>query len=134
VREYIARLRELDAELASVGTTVEHVRERLTASVSELAEATDYLLEKLPVAPRAVAAAATPYLRLFGVVSGGYHLARAACIAARQLDERDDDAFAKAKLATANFYADQILPQTAALAIAIRAGDRNLFTISPDQL
>ncbi len=63
-----------------------------------------------------VAAAATPYLRMFGLTLGGALLARQAAEAARRLDAGDGDpAFLKAKIATARFYAEQLLPEAVAL-------------------
>ena len=64
-----------------------------------------------------------PYLRLCGVVLGGWLIARAAHIAARELaGASGDDAFWRAKLQSARFYAAQVLPQALALARTVRSG------------
>ena len=63
-----------------------------------------------------VAAAATPYLRMFGLTLAGTLLARQAEEAARRLEAGEGDpAFLRAKIATARFYAEQLLPAAPAL-------------------
>jgi len=52
-----------------------------------------------------------PFLKLFGVVAGGWQMGRAALIAKRRLDEGAQDYdFYRAKIGTARFYAEHILP------------------------
>jgi hypothetical protein len=71
-----------------------------------------------------VLAAAVPYLNLATIVCGGWQMGRAALAAATRLDaDNSAAAFCRAKLVTACFYADQLLPQAAALAETVKAGD-----------
>jgi alkylation response protein AidB-like acyl-CoA dehydrogenase len=73
--------------------------------------------------PEEAGAAATDYLRLFGLVALGFMWARSAVIAVDKLARRDSDgAFYRAKLTTARFYMERILPQVGGLLIAIKAG------------
>jgi alkylation response protein AidB-like acyl-CoA dehydrogenase len=73
--------------------------------------------------PEEAGAAATEYLRLFGLVALGFMWARSAVVAAEKLVRPDSDAaFYKAKLITARFYMERILPQAGALLVAIKAG------------
>jgi alkylation response protein AidB-like acyl-CoA dehydrogenase len=68
-------------------------------------------------------AAATEYLRLFGLVALGFVWARSAVIAVDKLTEPDADApFYKAKLTTARFYMERTLPQVGGLLVAIKSG------------
>ncbi len=60
--------------------------ERLEASVAALEEATGWLLGRLPDDRGAALAGATPFLRLFGIASGGAYLAKGALSAMRQSD------------------------------------------------
>jgi hypothetical protein len=63
------------------------------------------------------ASAASPYLKLFGQVAGGVMMARSAALALTRLGEAGTDhAFFAAKLVTARFYAEQLLPPALALA------------------
>ena len=73
--------------------------------------------------PEEAGAAATEYLRLFGLVALGFMWARSAVIAVEKLAAPGDDAaFYKAKLTTARFYMERILPQVGGLLVAIKAG------------
>ena len=80
--------------------------------------------------PEEAGAAATEYLRLFGLVALGVMWLRTAKVAHAALDgECDDPAFYKAKLVTANFYMTRILPQAAGLVAAIRSGKSAMMAL-----
>ncbi len=73
--------------------------------------------------PEEAGAAATEYLRLFGLVALGFMWARTAVIASGKVMSGDPDtAFYKTKLTTARFYMERILPQAGGLLMAIKAG------------
>ena len=73
--------------------------------------------------PEEAAAAASDYLRLFGLVALGYMWARSAQIAHRKLPTANGDArFYQAKLSTAQFYMDRLLPQAGSLYLTIKSG------------
>ncbi|MBV9757248.1 MAG: acyl-CoA dehydrogenase C-terminal domain-containing protein [Alphaproteobacteria bacterium] len=73
--------------------------------------------------PEEAGAAASEYLRLFGLVALGFMWARAAQLAAERLPQADGEAgFYRGKLATAQFFMERILPQAGALFGAIKAG------------
>ena len=85
--------------------------------------ATGQIAAKGMADPEEAGAAATEYLRLFGLVALGFMWARSAVIAAEKLGQPDADAaFYKAKLTTARFYMERILPQVGGLLVAIKAG------------
>jgi hypothetical protein len=70
---------------------------------------------------------------MFGVVAGGYYLARSALAAQRLIADGQDTAWLANKLVTARFYAEQILPQAAAQLSAVTAGAERLFEIAADE-
>lgn len=72
------------------------------------------------------------YLKLWGVVAGGWQMARAAKVAADKIAAGDSDAFYPAKIATARFYADHVLSQTPWLQHSIVAGASSVMTLSDD--
>ncbi|WP_250483018.1 acyl-CoA dehydrogenase C-terminal domain-containing protein [Caballeronia sp. GaOx3] len=75
--------------------------------------------------PDEVGAAAVPYLRTVGHLVFSYFWARMARVA---LDNAaSDDAFYKAKLATARFYFAKLLPETASTIRAARAGAKPMM-------
>ena len=118
--EMAATLGELKASGNADGLS-----EALAAGVESLAKTTDWLLETGAADLERAAAGATPYLRLFGTVAGGWLLARGALAATRRLaggGETEDRPFLEAKVATARFYADNILPRAAAEAVAVTRG------------
>jgi butyryl-CoA dehydrogenase len=74
--------------------------------------------------PEEAAAAASEYLRLFGMTALAYLWAR---MAEATIYKKDDpDRFYAAKAATARFYFARILPQTGALFAAIIAGGKTI--------
>lgn len=83
-----------------------------------LEESIDFVVANGKTAPKTVYAGAVNYLKLAGVVLCGWQMGRAMMIAQEQLDS--DPAFFGAKVITARFYADAVLPQAAALSQSIR--------------
>ena len=80
--------------------------------------------------PEEAGAAAVDYLRLFGLVALGFMWARSAKIATQKLPTANGDArFYQAKLTTAQFYMDRLLPQAGALYAAIKAGKRSTMAL-----
>ena len=86
-------------------------------------EATDWLLANHDRNPRETAAGAVPYLKLTGVVAGGWQMARAARIA-RDLTQTGENgsAFLRGKIATSRFYAEHVLPEAEAWRLEVTAG------------
>ena len=70
-----------------------------------------------------------------GLLVGGDLLARAAIAAARQAASGEGDTpFLNAKVATAHFFATQLMPQAASLGQATRQGSAPLYAIPDDVL
>jgi 3-(methylthio)propanoyl-CoA dehydrogenase len=105
-----------DADLGSIGS-------RLASATSVLRQATTNLLDRIAGGdPDEPLAAATPYLRMFGTVLGGWFMARSASEAARLMSaENADSVFLENKVTTARFYAEQLLPLAEGLLGAVLA-------------
>jgi len=131
VADLLAQMEALGPELDAAGQELAGIRPALAAGVSVLREATDWILSRGQAEPNDVLAGATPYLRLSGLVIGGWLMARSALAASRLLGTADgaDAAFLREKIATASFYAGQLLPQAAGLLPAVTAGAGPLFRI-----
>jgi len=73
------------------------------------------------------------YLKLAGVVLGGWQMARAMLVASARLSE--DPSFYGAKIATAQFFAEYVLPQAMALEVSITGanGSEGVLTLSESQ-
>ena len=78
-------------------------------------------------------AGATPYLRMFGQMVGGWLLARLALGAQRRLETGEDDVFLASKIVVARFYAEQLLPLARAQMGAVTAGASALFALPADR-
>jgi alkylation response protein AidB-like acyl-CoA dehydrogenase len=107
---------------------------RLAAATAALQNAIAWVLENYAAQPRATLAASVPYLMLWGVVAGGWQMARAASIAVTRLANGDGDpSFLRAKIATARYYAESILPMADAHAQAIVTGSPSVLALPADQ-
>jgi 3-(methylsulfanyl)propanoyl-CoA dehydrogenase len=89
--------------------------------VELLSDATRSLLKALASGPERALAVAVPYLKLCGFVAGGWLMARSASLAAAKLSGSDRDFYA-AKLHSARFYAEQVLPTALAHARIVTSG------------
>jgi 3-(methylthio)propanoyl-CoA dehydrogenase len=135
VADLLAQMEALSPELDAVGPELAGIGSALAGGVSVLREATDWILARGPVEPNDALAGATPYLRLSGLVIGGWLMARSALAAFRLLRTASgaDAAFLQEKIDTARFYAGQLLPQAAGLLPAVTAGAGPLFQIDLSQ-
>jgi hypothetical protein len=79
-------------------------------------------------------AGSVPFLRLAGTALGGWLLARSALVAQGKLATRDGDpAFLEAKVITARFFAEVILPPALAQLGPLKAAGRTVFALKDDQ-
>ena len=84
--------------------------------------------------PTAAASGAAHYLKMFGIVTGGFLMAKGAMAAQEgQADPSADQRFLDAKLITARFFADQFLPQAVGLLTPITEGHLTVTALSDDQ-
>jgi 3-(methylthio)propanoyl-CoA dehydrogenase len=114
-----AFLDEMQASLTALTATAMAVTESRDAAldaVMRLRKASDALLAALASSPDRAMAVSVPFLRFCALTIGGWLMARAGCIAAQKLQAGGGDRnFLEGKLATAHFYATQILPEVLAL-------------------
>ena len=83
--------------------------------------------------PEEAGAAATDYLRLLGLVAMAYCFAQATVIAKQKLAEgAEDAAFYKAKIITARFFFDRILPQATTAFLAIKSGKASMMALEAE--
>jgi acyl-CoA dehydrogenase len=132
----IAEMQAFGDSLAEVDhPALNVIRRSLADGVAALTEASDWLLETYPRDPKAAAAGSVPYLKLWGIVAGGWQMARAALIAKRRLDEGSGEYdFYRAKLGTARFYAEHVLPLAQAHKHAIVHGAASALALEEAQL
>ena len=78
-------------------------------------------------------AVSVDYLILTGTVCGGWQMARAAQVAQSKLMLGEDPAFYEAKLITARFYSEHLLPKAGALLRSIQSGGVSIMALTEEQ-
>ena len=76
-------------------------------------------------------AAATPYLKMFGQVLGGYYMGKAAILANKKFKETNDE-FYSDKLTLSKFYIEQLLPLSSGYASSVTAGKEDLYAMKAE--
>jgi acyl-CoA dehydrogenase len=124
-KAWLAELKKLDAKLAGHP----EIRKALADGVKAVEECVDFIVAAKD--PRVQFAGAVPFLKLMGIVAGGWQMARAA-LAADTMQGGDQE-FLKAKKATARFYADHVLVQAPGLRNTVVNGAAGVLALSEDQ-
>jgi 3-(methylthio)propanoyl-CoA dehydrogenase len=131
VADFLAGIAGTADDVRGAGEALAPIGERLAEAHVVLKETTDWLMAKRLSDSDAALAGATPYLRMCGIVTGGWLLARSALAAQRRLDrDTAGDELLEQKIITARFYCDQLLPQAAGLRAAVTAGSTDLAAAS----
>jgi len=116
-----------DANLKAIGA-------RLVEGISAVRAAAEWIVPAYGTKPRSAHAVAVPYLKLWGLVTGGWQLGRSALAAARHLAEgTGDKSFLTAKIQTARFYAEALMPQAAGLAQSVTGAGESALGLTADQ-
>ncbi|WP_404381761.1 acyl-CoA dehydrogenase [Caenispirillum salinarum] len=124
IAEMHETVKTAEGDLAYMGET-------LAEGIDSLQKATDALVGADPVT---VAAAAYPYLRLFGTVAGAWMMVKAAIASAKaKAAGEGDPTFHSAKLATARFYITNLLPQHSGHLAAVTAGAGPVMDVTEDE-
>ena len=100
----------------------------LQDALEECRLAMQWLLENGPENPDIVGAGSYAFLQMIGSLAVGWMWARMA-----RISDGKDDAFHRAKLATARHYAERTLPDCSALRRKVEAGGEALMTLTPEQ-
>jgi len=127
-KAWLGEVGKLDAQLLKF-PDLDPIRKNLAAGVQAVSDCVDYIVgEKNPSGPFA---GAVPFLRLMGIVAGGWQMARAAL--ACKKNNFSDKSFSDAKIATARFYADHLLVQAPALRDTVVKGSAGVMALGEDQ-
>lgn len=124
-----AMLAEINAtaDELSANPALANIAVNLKNAANSLSTASDWILATYGDNPQAVHAGSVPFLKLTGIVAGGWLMARSAAIAAARIAGGDSDPYYQAKLATAEFFATHQLPFAAALAAETTGGAAAVF-------
>jgi 3-(methylthio)propanoyl-CoA dehydrogenase len=130
-KAWLGSLKALDSELGKSGNAeVKALRAQLALGVQAVSDCVNFIVESKD--PRATFAGAVPFLKLMGIVAGGWQMARAALAAERALSS-GDKAFLQAKIATARFYGDQVLVQASGLRDTVVKGAPGVMALTEEQ-
>lgn len=130
VNGHLQNMRDTDAQLEAAGKEFDSMRTALAESVEALTGVTEWIMTNGLADPIQALAGATPYLRIFGTVTGGWLLTKQALAAQAELDAGSADTeYLAAKITTARFFAEQILPQAAGLVPSVQAGASALYEV-----
>ncbi|TXG01367.1 acyl-CoA dehydrogenase [Massilia arenae] len=131
----IAQIRAVEAQLGEVqGEDYAAIARSLREGAAALEQVVDYVVANVKSDVRAVFAGSVTYLKLAGIVLGGWQMARAALVAQGKLDAGEGDAaFYRAKIATARFFADHILSQAPGLRTSIVDGAAGVLALDVEQ-
>ena len=134
-KSYLEQLRQIDSELArSQHEDLRALRPHFAAGIQAVAESVDWLLATFDKDVRAAAAGSVPFLKLMGVVAGSWQMARAALVAEKKVAVLDgDEAFYRAKIATARFYGDHVLVQAPGLKNTVVGGASGVMALAEEQ-
>ena len=129
VKEIASFAKTLDGDDADIVA----IKAELEKGVKALGDASSWIGMNAMSDLNTAFACSVPYLKLWGVVAGGWQMARAAKIAAARIAAGDSEAdFYRAKLTTARFYADHVLSQSSWLQHQIVSGSAAVMRLADD--
>ena len=129
MRQLLAEIAETGAALrASDDARLKAIADALGDGIAALDEATNWLIANYDANPQAAAAGSVPFLKLTGIVVGGWLMARSAAVAAERLEAADGD-FYKAKIGTATYFAQHVIPEANSYRDAIVGGSASVLAL-----
>ena len=133
----------LAALLADISATAAELKARdgladlgeaLANGVEQAAEALQWLLDHAGEDRNVAGAASVNYLMLLGYVCGGWMMGLSALKADDKLSAGQGDAsFLEAKVVTARFYCEHLLPRAGACLVSATAGSASIMGLAEDQ-
>jgi len=125
------RIQQTEKDLASSGTAdAKAVLKQLTPAREAFEASVAYIVANAKIDIKVVYAGSFAYLRLCGLVLGAWQMARA-LLASQELRAGDPN-FYDAKIATARFFAENLLPQSQALATSILEGGQSTNALTAE--
>ena len=103
----------------------------LLDALGRLESTSQWLREQASQDANAVGAASVEYLHLFGYVAYAWMWSRMAATA--RANREQEPAFYDAKLATATFYFERLLPRVLSLQASVKAGSESLYLLDAEQ-
>ena len=122
-----------EAAAAKADPALAGIAGALETAAGELQAATMWFLANGMKNPDNLGAGAVPYMHLMGVVAVGLMWLRMASAAARlKASGEGDAAFLDAKLVTARFFAERVMPEAGSLRRQIEGGAESVMALPPE--
>jgi hypothetical protein len=110
------------------------LHKHLLESLAALRDAGTCVLATAKTDPALAAATAAPFLRLAGNVIGGAALFKTALLATNEIrGGSGDPVYARAKILTAEFYAEHILTLSTGLAKTVKIGGKTVISAAAQE-
>ncbi|MBP9713872.1 MAG: acyl-CoA dehydrogenase [Sterolibacterium sp.] len=133
VKVLIAQMRATAALLKQGGDALATIGERLAQGIDAVETSVAHILAGYTHDVATVSVGAVPFLKLMGIVCGGWQMGRAALVAQAKIARGEGDVFHSTKLATTRFYAEHVLVQAQGLAQTVVQGGAAALEI-PEEL
>lgn len=125
---------QADAEKMAAVEKLAPMAAALKNAVELGGQARQWLLENGKQDRNVAGSASVNFMMLLGFVCGGWIMGKSALKAVQLLESgAGDEAFMKAKLVTAQFYCDHLLPRTVSYLAAIRTGSESIMALDVEQ-
>ncbi len=122
-RAIAAQIEATEGQLRASGTAAAlSMAARLEAARKAYLDVVDFVCGGAKASPNAVFAGSVPYLMLAGNLVAGWQLGRSLLVAQELLHTGQDEAFMRAKITTAQFYAEHVLVKAPGLRDSIVDG------------
>jgi 3-(methylsulfanyl)propanoyl-CoA dehydrogenase len=128
IRSVVAQVQQTDGEAFEVMGTA------LASALAGMEASTATILEAMKSERTVAQGAAFDYMMQTGYLFGGWALARCALLARERLSQGSDNSFYEQKIATATFFAEQVLPRCEAHAGAVATASGSLQSYPTDWL
>lgn len=127
----ISEIRATQSEVGAQGSDMTSIAESLASGADSLEEASNWILAQYLDNPQLPGATAVNVLMAAGTLVGGWLMAKAALVAKTKMTE--DEEFYSAKIITARFYAEQVMPRVSAYLAAAKSGSDMTMALADDQ-
>ena len=133
--EVLAQMRDVASSAAGAADeSLKLIGRSLSEGIDALNESVDYVVANFRDDMRSTSVGAVPLLKLFGIVTGGWLMAREALAAQAGIGAASgaEAAFLQNKLVTTRFYAEHVLSQAAGLARTVSSGAASALALADD--
>ena len=130
LKAVLAMMQETVGDLGKLsGADFARMAAALKDGIASASKAGTFVAEGLAKTPREVAAGAVPFLRVMGLLCGGWLLAKSAIAAHAKVVAGDTDPFYPAKITTARYFADHAMTGISGFAAEVVAGAESALAL-----